>query len=97
MMQLLADTIDAPPSGCLPWKANDKVGDRVDKAYRPPDLGAGPTLPATLASNKRQKVDGPAFAATMPLLTAQRQPKTPERKQPFVPPYITAYGKQKQH
>ncbi|PIL32477.1 hypothetical protein GSI_05180 [Ganoderma sinense ZZ0214-1] len=97
MVKLLQTTIAATPEGCKPWRRNDKVGDRVDKDFRPPVLAGGPTLPATLASNKRQKVDGPAFAVSMPLLTAARPPKTPERKQPFIPPYVTGYAKQKQH
>nr|VWO96516.1 Uncharacterized protein [Ganoderma boninense] len=96
MVKLLQATIAATPEGCKPWRRNDKVGDRIDKDFRPPLLAGGPTLPATLASNKRQKTDGPAFAASMPLLTAPRPPKTPEKK-PFVPPYVTGYEKQKQH
>ncbi len=80
MMQLIEDTIDATPEGCKPWQPNDKVGDRVAKDFRPLILPAGPTLPASLASNKRQRVSGPEFAVSMPLLASQRPPKTPERK-----------------
>ncbi len=96
MMKLLEKIIDAVPKGYKPWRSNDKVGDRVAKNFRPPILPGGPTLPASLASNKRRKVDGPEFAVSMPLLAAQRPPKTPERKQPFIPHYVTGYVRSKQ-
>ncbi|KAM5541530.1 hypothetical protein V8D89_004720 [Ganoderma adspersum] len=99
MVKLLQATIAATPEGCKPWRRNDKVGDRVSKNFRPTIQAAGPTLPPTLASNKRRRVDGRMFAVSMPLLplASQRPPKTPERKQPVVPHYVTGYTREKQH
>lgn len=96
MVKLLQSTIEATPEGYRAWRRNDKVGDRVSKNFRPSILAAGPTLPPTLASNKRQRRDGPVFSVSLPLLATQRPPKTPERKQPVIPHYVTKYTKDKQ-
>ncbi|KAI1788205.1 hypothetical protein LXA43DRAFT_1075889 [Ganoderma leucocontextum] len=79
------------------WTADDKVGDRVAKDFRPPVQAAGPTLPASLAGNKRRKVDGPQFAVSLPILPSRLPPKTPERKKTGIPHHTTGYGRHKQH
>ena len=79
------------------WTADDKVGDRAAKDFRPPALPAGPTLPATLASNKRRKADKPVVAASLPAMPARLPPKTPERKRAGVPHHTMVYGRQKHH
>ena len=96
VMDRLEEALD---DASVHW-SDDKVGDRVAKDYQPPVLASGPTLPPTLAGNKRQKVDGGAFAVSLPILPSARYPpKTPERKTTGVPNHTTGYlrGKGKRH
>lgn len=62
------------------WEGDDKAGDRVGEGYRPPLQTAGPTLPVSLATNKRQRFDEPQVVASLPILPSALPPKTPERK-----------------
>ncbi|PIL32460.1 hypothetical protein GSI_05162 [Ganoderma sinense ZZ0214-1] len=76
------------------WTGDDKVGDRVGSGYRPPAQEVGPTLPVSLATNKRRKVeDEPQFAASLPILplASGLPPKTPERKKTGGPHHTTGY------
>ena len=78
------------------WTGDDKVGDRVGKDYCPPTQAAGPTLPVSLATNKRRKVDEPQVAVSLPILPSALPPKTPERKKIGGPHHITGYGNEKE-
>ena len=78
------------------WTGDDKVGDRVGKDYCPPTQAAGPTLPVSLATNKRRKVDEPQVAVSLPILPSALPPKTPERKKIGGPHHTTGYGNEKE-
>ncbi len=80
MMDRLEEALD---DTSVRW-SDDKVGDRVAEDFRPSLMVVGPTLPASLASNKRQKVDGREFAASLPIMSSALPPKTPEMKRPAI-------------
>ncbi|KAI1781793.1 hypothetical protein LXA43DRAFT_607339 [Ganoderma leucocontextum] len=92
MMDRLEEALDIDDTS-VQWTVDDKVGDRVAKGFRPSVQAAGPTLPASLASNKRRKVDGPQFAVSLPILPSRLPPKTPERKRAGIPHHTTGYAR----
>ena len=94
MMDRLEEALD---DTSVRWMVDDKMGDRVAKDFRPPVQPAGPTLPASLVSNKRRKVDVPQLPGSLPILPSKYPPKTPERKRSGVPHHTMAYGWKNQH